>query len=68
MKILNIANRLWKEEEGQDLIEYALLVALVCCCCREISSLQTQPGRLMENLLHTAPMEAWSDRLWKSGS
>jgi pilus assembly protein Flp/PilA len=27
MKIL--INRLWSEEEGQDLIEYALLVALV---------------------------------------
>ncbi len=24
----NIMKRLWKEEEGQDLIEYALLVAL----------------------------------------
>jgi pilus assembly protein Flp/PilA len=25
----NLLNRLWKEEQGQDLIEYALLVALV---------------------------------------
>jgi Flp pilus assembly pilin Flp len=25
----NIMKRLWKEEEGQDLIEYALLVALI---------------------------------------
>lgn len=25
----NLMKRLWKEEEGQDLIEYALLVALV---------------------------------------
>ena len=25
----NLAMRLWKEEEGQDLVEYALLVALV---------------------------------------
>jgi pilus assembly protein Flp/PilA len=25
----NIIKRLWKEEEGQDLIEYALLVALI---------------------------------------
>jgi len=25
----NLLTRLWKEEEGQDLIEYALLVALV---------------------------------------
>jgi pilus assembly protein Flp/PilA len=25
----NIMKRLWKEEEGQDLIEYALLIALI---------------------------------------
>jgi len=25
----NLLKRLWKEEDGQDLIEYALLVALV---------------------------------------
>ncbi|MGH9682731.1 MAG: Flp family type IVb pilin [Candidatus Acidiferrales bacterium] len=25
----NLMTRLWKEEEGQDLVEYALLVALV---------------------------------------
>jgi pilus assembly protein Flp/PilA len=25
--------RLWKEEEGQDLIEYALLVALIALIC-----------------------------------
>jgi len=25
----NLLNRLWKEEQGQDLIEYALLVALI---------------------------------------
>ena len=25
----NLLMRLWKEEEGQDLIEYALLIALV---------------------------------------
>jgi pilus assembly protein Flp/PilA len=25
----NLLQRLWKEEEGQDLIEYALLIALV---------------------------------------
>lgn len=25
----NIIKRLWQEEEGQDLIEYALLVALI---------------------------------------
>ena len=27
--MMNLLKRLWKEEEGQDLIEYALLVALV---------------------------------------
>jgi pilus assembly protein Flp/PilA len=25
----NILNRLWKEEEGQDLLEYALLIVLI---------------------------------------
>jgi len=28
-EMMNLLKRLWKEEEGQDLIEYALLVALV---------------------------------------
>jgi pilus assembly protein Flp/PilA len=27
--LMQIAKRLWKEEDGQDLIEYALLVALI---------------------------------------
>ena len=27
--MMNLMKRLWKEEQGQDLIEYALLVALV---------------------------------------
>jgi pilus assembly protein Flp/PilA len=27
--MMNLMNRLWKEEEGQDLIEYALLIALI---------------------------------------
>ena len=27
--MMNLLKRLWREEEGQDLIEYALLVALV---------------------------------------
>ena len=27
--MMNLMKRLWKEEEGQDLIEYALLIALV---------------------------------------
>ena len=27
--MMNLMKRLWKDEEGQDLIEYALLVALV---------------------------------------
>ena len=28
-KMKNILMRLWKEEEGQDLLEYALLIVLV---------------------------------------
>ena len=27
--MMNFLTRLWKEEEGQDLIEYALLIALI---------------------------------------
>jgi len=27
--MMNIMKRLWKEEEGQDLLEYALLIVLV---------------------------------------
>lgn len=27
--MMHLLKRLWKEEEGQDLIEYALLVALI---------------------------------------
>jgi pilus assembly protein Flp/PilA len=28
-KMMNIMKRLWKEEEGQDLLEYALLIVLI---------------------------------------
>jgi Flp pilus assembly pilin Flp len=27
--MMNIMKRLWKEEEGQDLLEYALLIVLI---------------------------------------
>jgi pilus assembly protein Flp/PilA len=27
--MMNLVNRLWKEEEGQDLVEYGLLLLLV---------------------------------------
>ncbi|MGO8734580.1 MAG: Flp family type IVb pilin [Terriglobia bacterium] len=37
-----LINRLWKEEEGQDLIEYALLVTLLALgCTAAISPLAT---------------------------
>lgn len=32
----NIMKRLWKEEEGQDLIEYALLVAFIALAAAAI--------------------------------
>jgi pilus assembly protein Flp/PilA len=35
----NLAKRLWKEEEGQDLTEYALLVVLIALVA--IASMQT---------------------------
>ena len=28
-QMMNIMKRLWKEEEGQDLLEYALLIVLI---------------------------------------
>jgi pilus assembly protein Flp/PilA len=31
--MMRILNRLWKEEEGQDLTEYALLVVLIALVC-----------------------------------
>ncbi|MGO8734577.1 MAG: Flp family type IVb pilin [Terriglobia bacterium] len=38
----NLINRLWKEEDGQDLIEYALLVTLLALgCTAAISPLAT---------------------------
>ena len=29
IQMMNIMKRLWKEEEGQDLLEYALLIVLI---------------------------------------
>lgn len=29
----NLMKRLWKEEEGQDLVEYGLLVVLIALVC-----------------------------------
>jgi pilus assembly protein Flp/PilA len=29
----NLLNRLWSEESGQDLVEYALLITLVSVAC-----------------------------------
>jgi Flp pilus assembly pilin Flp len=31
--MLKVALKLWKEEEGQDLVEYALLVVLIALGC-----------------------------------
>ncbi|MGO9268654.1 MAG: Flp family type IVb pilin [Terriglobia bacterium] len=30
---MNLFKRLWKEEEGQDLVEYGLLIVLVALAC-----------------------------------
>jgi pilus assembly protein Flp/PilA len=39
----NLLDRLWQEEEGQDLIEYALLIALVALAATVgMSSLATK--------------------------
>ena len=38
--------RLWQEEEGQDLTEYALLIVLVALVC--ISSMNTLAGAISD--------------------
>lgn len=40
----NVLMRLWKEEEGQDLIEYALLIVLLSLAA--IGSLSTLAGAI----------------------
>jgi pilus assembly protein Flp/PilA len=51
----NLLKRLWKEEQGQDLIEYALLVALVALAAvvgmgSLASSINTEFGNLGTDL------------------
>jgi pilus assembly protein Flp/PilA len=48
--MLNIMKRLWKEEEGQDLLEYALLIVLiVLVAAAAISPLGTTIGNVFTN-------------------
>ena len=47
----NLVMRLWKEEEGQDLVEYALLVALVALAATAgMSALATKINLEFTNL------------------
>jgi pilus assembly protein Flp/PilA len=47
----NLLMRLWKEEEGQDLIEYALLIALVALAATAgMNSLATSINTEFSNL------------------
>jgi pilus assembly protein Flp/PilA len=49
MKLL--LSRLWKEEEGQDLVEYALLVALVALAATAgMNALATAINTTFQNL------------------
>jgi len=46
----NLLNRLWKEEEGQDLVEYALLIALIALTLTAaISGLATAISKVFSN-------------------
>ena len=47
----NLVNRLWKEEEGQDLTEYALLMVLIALVA--IASMKTL-GTTVSNVFSNA--------------
>jgi pilus assembly protein Flp/PilA len=50
-EMMNLLKRLWKEEEGQDLIEYALLVALVALAATAgMNALATKINTTFTNL------------------
>jgi len=49
--MMNLMKRLWKEEEGQDLIEYALLIALIALAATVgMGSLATKINTEFSNL------------------
>jgi pilus assembly protein Flp/PilA len=49
--MMNLMTRLWKEEEGQDLIEYALLIALIALAATVgMGSLATKINTEFNNL------------------
>jgi pilus assembly protein Flp/PilA len=50
-KMKNLLNRLWKEEEGQDLTEYALLMVLIALVA--IASMKTL-GTTVSNVFSNA--------------
>jgi pilus assembly protein Flp/PilA len=50
-KMKNLLNRLWKEEEGQDLTEYALLMVLIALVA--IVSMKTL-GQTVSNVFSNA--------------
>jgi len=50
--MMNIMKRLWKEEEGQDLTEYALLLVLVALAA--IGSLSTLASAINSVFSHAA--------------
>jgi pilus assembly protein Flp/PilA len=50
MKVMTILKRLWKEEEGQDLVEYGLLVVLIALVAiTSVSSLATSLSSVFAN-------------------
>lgn len=47
---MNLLKRLWKEEEGQDLVEYGLLVVLIALgCIAAMSSLSHAISNVFSN-------------------
>jgi pilus assembly protein Flp/PilA len=52
--MMNIMKRLWKEEEGQDLLEYALLIVLIVLVAAAlISPLGATIGNVYTNANNT---------------
>jgi pilus assembly protein Flp/PilA len=53
MKMKTLLMRLWKEEEGQDLVEYGLLLVLITLIC--ITSITTI-GKAVSNIFSNAAL------------
>jgi pilus assembly protein Flp/PilA len=50
--VTGVLKRLWKDEEGQDLVEYGLLLLLIACAC--ITSMPVVAGAIINVFNNTA--------------